>query len=424
MSKLIWLFGLFLCVNAGFHTEDNYSESNYDEKNVETTNTAEVLSDHLIKIKSSELISKKMEEFALKIWKEFEDSSNEDANTIFSPFSLFNSLMALRTGTKKKSREELNNVLGTENVLTEDFSQFIEPLFNNTDENFILKSANKLFIQKGLKLSRGFRNEFNQLQSDKRSVNFADSDKTRSLINKYVKSKTRNLIKNLVPPEAITALTQLYFVNALYLKATWFFPFVKELTRDGRFRTSDSEYKTVKMMKSLHGLCRSYKVENTLVASVPLQNAKMEMVFVVPPLNNFSSPLLFEGRIMKKIIEMLESVSLSRCAVKMPKFDIEYSTNNLMRSLNSLGIHEIFGSGMNRILRRKDHRELFVSDMQHKAVIFVDESGIEAAAATGISIGLRSFSTPININKPFYFFIRHSESKIILFMGKYKGPSN
>ena len=127
------------------------------------------------------------------------------------------------------------------------------------------------------------------MQSDKRSVNFADSDKTRSLINKYVKSKTRNLIKNLVPPEAITALTQLYFVNALYLKvkfyrfvkyfiihfilkATWFFPFVKELTRDGRFRTSDSEYKTVKMMKSLHGLCRSYKVENTLVASVPLQS--------------------------------------------------------------------------------------------------------------------------------------------------------
>ena len=52
----------------------------------------------------------------------------------------------------------------------------------------------------------------------KESINFAESDESRLLINQYVKDQTNNLITNFLPEDVINPLTKLYLVNTLYLK--------------------------------------------------------------------------------------------------------------------------------------------------------------------------------------------------------------
>ena len=69
-------------------------------------------------------------------------------------------------------------------------------------------------------------------------------------------------------------------------------------------------------------------------------------------------------------------------------------------------------------------RDLVVSKVLHKAFIEVNEEGTEAAAATGVTIML--FSMPIShefiADKPFFFFIQHKPSRLVLFMGKMVNP--
>jgi serpin B len=70
-----------------------------------------------------------------------------------------------------------------------------------------------------------------------------------------------------------------------------------------------------------------------------------------------------------------------------------------------------------------------VSDVQHRAVVAVDEDGTEAAAATVVIIGrgmvmMPKNPTPMDLDEPFMFWIVETNSKMILFAGKVYDPVN
>ena len=70
-------------------------------------------------------------------------------------------------------------------------------------------------------------------------------------------------------------------------------------------------------------------------------------------------------------------------------------------------------------------RNLYVSKVLHKAFIEVNEEGTEAAASTALGV-LRGRSRPrvseLIADKPFFFFIQHKPSHLVLFMGKMTHP--
>jgi serpin B len=77
-------------------------------------------------------------------------------------------------------------------------------------------------------------------------------------------------------------------------------------------------------------------------------------------------------------------------------------------------------SGMNG---RKD---LFISAVIHKAYIDVNEEGTEAAAATGIVVGITAVPPPppvFRADHPFLFLIRDNNSGSILFLGRVTNPT-
>jgi serpin B len=55
----------------------------------------------------------------------------------------------------------------------------------------------------------------------------------------------------------------------------------------------------------------------------------------------------------------------------------------------------------------------------------VDEAGTEAAAATGMVVGITSIPPPpvdVTIDRPFIFLIRDFETDAILFVGRVMNP--
>jgi serpin B len=96
---------------------------------------------------------------------------------------------------------------------------------------------------------------------------------------------------------------------------------------------------------------------------------------------------------------------------------------NISDALKALGINKAFdkyAADFDMV-----NLDLFVSDVLHKAKIKVDESGTEAAAATGIIMETcEAYEEPQEIytfiaDNPFIYVIRDVDTGTILFMGSY-----
>ncbi len=69
---------------------------------------------------------------------------------------------------------------------------------------------------------------------------------------------------------------------------------------------------------------------------------------------------------------------------------------------------------------------LGVSQIQHKSVMSVDESGVEATGATGVAITLYAFfpaDTEVVLDRPFLAFIVNNKKKTVLFASKVEDPT-
>jgi serpin B len=72
---------------------------------------------------------------------------------------------------------------------------------------------------------------------------------------------------------------------------------------------------------------------------------------------------------------------------------------------------------------------LYISAVIHKAFVDVNEEGTEAAAATGIAVGITTAIMPeepvvFRADHSFLFVIEHKPSGSILFMGRISEPAS
>jgi serpin B len=70
-------------------------------------------------------------------------------------------------------------------------------------------------------------------------------------------------------------------------------------------------------------------------------------------------------------------------------------------------------------------KDLFISDVVHKAFVSVDEEGTEAAAATAVVMKLSAVAEePVTVtaDHPFLFLVRDIETGTILFVGRVVDP--
>jgi serpin B len=71
-------------------------------------------------------------------------------------------------------------------------------------------------------------------------------------------------------------------------------------------------------------------------------------------------------------------------------------------------------------------KDLFISDVLHKAFVEVNEEGTEAAAATGVIMRVTSMPAPppvFRADHPFVFVIQDNHTGSILFVGRVVDPT-
>jgi serpin B len=242
---------------------------------------------------------------------------------------------------------------------------------------------------------------------------------SRVTINNWVSDQTNSRIKDLIPQGTIDIYTRLVLTNAIYFDAAWKYPFAKEETRNGTFNLLDGSKITIPMMSHRAGF--GYAKGNGYQAvELPYDGNEISMVIVLPDAGQFTA---FENSMdFAKVSAIISNLKNGDVSLTMPKFRFE-SSFSLRGSLAALGMPIAFSeqadfSGIN------GQRDLLIKDVVHKAFVAVDEAGTEAAAASGVIIGIVSIGTTVTVDQPFIFLIRDIQTGAILFIGRVLNPGS
>uniref|UniRef100_A0A8C6T1D7 Serpin B6 n=1 Tax=Neogobius melanostomus TaxID=47308 RepID=A0A8C6T1D7_9GOBI len=421
---------------------------------------------------SEMFLSKANTTFALALYKKFSEEDNT-GNIFYSPFSISAALAMVKLGTAGNTARQMSEVLGfsapgssqpegnscqisvqtarphpiqsqmqtrmpmcirkarddKENV-DASFAQLLGEL-NKPDALYALNIANRLYGEQTYAFNEFFLAKTKKYYNAQlETMDFRSSaEASRININNWVEEQTKDKITNLLPPDSVDSLTKLVLVNAIYFKGKWEAQFQKEVTVEAEFRLNKNDKKTVKMMQRKTKLHLSFvKEANCQILELPYKGKDLSMIILLPNdieddttgLEKLEKELTYE-----KFKEWTRKDTMRRVEVKvsLPRFKMEESYD-LKKVLTSMGMVDAFDVSKSDFSGMSEANDLAISAVVHKAFVEVNEEGTEAAAATGITIGITSITIPETFiaDHPFLFFIRHNPSESVLFAGRLSSP--
>jgi len=366
----------------------------------------------------------------------FRNLDHKDANLCFSPYSISSAFAMTYDGARGTTQKEMEHVLGFTSVATtvdSGFSwlnQYLSMTSSDLPTDFRLFIANSLWIQTGKNVLPEFLEQMTKYyKGSLRYVDFVrQSETARNEINNWVKEKTQGKIANLLSPNNLTAATRMVLVSAIYMKARWATLFNKENTTQLPFFSVRNQTMSVPTMTNTAYYPFYHDNEVTVVELpyiLPKPTAPQLSMFIILP-NDQSGLKSLEQKISADSFNKWRTqMNKERILLFLPKFEITKSFN-LNDSLIAMGMVNALGkeadfSGIDGV------EDLQIGQVIHKAYISADENGTEAAAATAISMELKSVfnnKEPImlRVDHPFLFIIYEKASGSILFMGRVVNP--
>lgn len=147
------------------------------------------------------------------------------------------------------------------------------------------------------------------------------------------------------------------------------------------------------------------------------------MVVVLPAAGQFASvESALSGAFFSQVTSSFENDEVN---LALPKFTIHGATISLKDSLSHLGMPDAFSQTAD-FSAMIENDPVWLSDVLHQAFVSVTESGTVAAAATGVTVrdaAVAASPKSMNVNRPFFFFIRDIPTGTVLFVGRAVDPT-
>jgi len=363
--------------------------------------------------------------FALDL---YDQLKSKEGNLFFSPFSISTALGMTYTGARQNTAKQMAAVLrfsGKKDQMHHSMGDLISQINDVQKQGDIeLRIANALWVQKDYQFLKEFLYIIqNVYRAQLDHVDFAAAhEAARRAINRWVEQQTDQKIKDLIRPGVLNALTRMVLVNAIYFKGFWDSQFKEKDTQELEFWISPQSNLKVPMMHQEHRF-GYFENERLQVLEMPYKNKALAMIVLLP--KNRESLSDFENTLsLKNIISWQSQLRQRNVRVIFPKFKIE-SLFSLNQNLITMGVSDAFDPNRADFSGMVGIKNLYLSDVIHKAFVEVNEEGTEAAAATGAVVSVTSIepSSPIfKADHPFMFFICDNDSQSILFLGRIINP--
>ena len=349
----------------------------------------------------------------------------DPGNLFLSPYSMSAAFAMAYAGAAGQTRDEMAKVFHftlPANQLHATFGALRQSLDRGAARGaYELRTANRAWGQKGFP----FLPAYVEVTRDDYGAPLEEADfmgayeSARQAVNGWVQNQTHDRIKDLFPPGSIDNLTRLVLANAIYFKGLWSQPFDPARTVNSGFsldRSTEVEVPTMIQESEF----RTAAAEGVQLLELPYQGNDLSLVVVLPRsvdgLAGIEEQLTWD-----QLSGWLAQLAPRTLEVKLPSFKFS-SKFTLNATLSDMGMPAAFAPTGADFSGMDGRRDLHISAAIHQAFVEVNEKGTEAAAATGIAVGVTSVGPMFVANHPFLFLIRDHVTGSILFLGRVMDP--
>jgi serpin B len=342
------------------------------------------------------------------------------ANIAISPTSLALSLQVLYNGAGGTTQQAMSQVLQLGSLSMQQINEAnaaLQASLLDPDPQTTLIIANSLWMHSGNAVLPAF------IQTDQTyyGATLGDLAGAPDNVNAWVRSRTNGLITSILPPANYSVVIAV-IANAVYFKGQWTQPFDASQTASRSFTTSDGSQKSVATM--YQAAAYPYLQGAGFQAiRLPYGQGRLSMLIVLPdsgtPLESFLASVTADS-----VEQWTSQMKSSDLRLSMPKFTTVFNSE-LTAALSSLGMAIAFSCTPPEAA---DFSALSpgvcVQNVEHDAVVQVDETGTTAAAATTITVGISAVSgLSLTVDHPFLYAIRDDQSGALLFVGIVQDPT-
>ncbi|MGH9288683.1 MAG: serpin family protein [Acidimicrobiales bacterium] len=352
-------------------------------------------------------------------------------NVVVSPWSVSSALAVLAPGCDPQARTEVERALvggsrdggsfaGADDPVAElaaDATMIAgEPCWSGDS---LLTVANTLWVDDGRTPLPSFTAALDRWPGA--ALRFApiaaDPEGTRRTINADVAATTRDLIPEILPSGALTPLDRAVIVNALYLFTPWLEPFAASWTEDAPFHGPGGT-RAVPTMRAIHDLAYA-RDEAWEYVGLPL-DLGFHAEVLLPLAGGDGVNTLPDAA---TLLALRRGARTHRVDLQLPRFRAERQTV-LIGPLQALGVRRIFSDlAVTRVVAKEF---LWIAGAYHAAVLRVDETGVEGAAATGLiarGVAYRQLPTvEVRVDRPFLLLVTHQRTGAIAFVARVGEP--
>ncbi|XP_017264575.1 alpha-1-antitrypsin homolog [Kryptolebias marmoratus] len=358
--------------------------------------------------------------FGITLYKHLNAEAAGD-NIFYSPLGISTALSVLSAGARGDTHTQLFSSLGYSTLNQTQVNEayaYAFHMLNHSQDNQQLEVGNSVVVGTGFNPLPDFLNSIRQYyMGEVFNVDFENTSEAQELIRQHIATKSHGKLQDLVMD--LDPQISMVLINWVYFKGQWERPFNKNLTTKGQFYVAENASVEVDMMKKT-GLFDYYydHVNHATVILLPYKG-NTSMMIVLP---DEGKMVALEDSINKNSIRDWHKSSFkNNINLSMPKFSISAEAS-LDEALKEMGITDAFGEEAD-FCGISEEVELRVSRVSHQAVLSVDETGTEAAAATTIEMVPLSLPSDVIVNRPFMVFIMELSTGSIVFMGKISNPT-
>lgn len=362
-------------------------------------------------------------DFAFDIFTQVLNNTGAGENVMISPLSISYALSMTLNGATGATRDSMLKALRLEGLTPESINASYKNLTSallSVDKRVLMSIANSVWIEKDFTVKQSFIDILtNYYDSESRSFDITDAT-APDKINKWIEDNTNGLIKEMV--DKLEDNTVMLLINAIYFKGKWEFQFDKTKTVNRTFYKPGGNPVEVPMMKQKESF-KVFEGDGFILAEFPYGQGNYVMDVILPDdrdgLNGIS------GRLTgPEFTNWLNQLITRETEVSFPKFKYGFK-KKLKDVLTDMGMGIAFTdkADFSNISQQYD---LLINDVTHQSFIETNEEGTEAAAATVVEIGLTSMPPAplvLNMDHPFIYLIRETETNSIVFMGRVSDPS-
>jgi serine protease inhibitor len=341
-----------------------------------------------------------------------------DSNAVLSPLSAAMALAMALNGANGETWTAMRAALRLEGMDEADIDRGfrdLSALLRGLDSRTEMRVANSMWTDRTLTLLPGFVEAGRAFfDAEVATLDFTAPEAV-TRINGWVSDATAGRIPTLL--EDIAANEVLFLINAIYFKGTWRTAFDPRHTRDATFHAASGRKATVPLM-TLEDELRYAESDAWQAVDLLYGNGAFAMTVLLP--KDGRTPVQVAAELTAgRWLALAEEFEPRRVTLSLPRFRLEYG-RKLLDDLAALGMGIAFSpaADFSRIADVAPDR-LYITRVDQKTFVEVNEQGTEAAAATAVGVGRTSapVAVEMRVDRPFLFAIRERLSGAVLFLG-------